>query len=151
MAEPGTDYPAQWEADVVLRDGGTAHLRPIRPDDAERLQQFQSRLSDETIYFRFFSLYRELSAKDVERFTVVDHHDRAALVATIGEDLIGVVRCERLDASPAPKSPSTSRTGTRGAAWARSSSSTSRPPRLPSRERRRHLMPTSGSAQPTPR
>src|SRR5829696_2839759 len=101
MAEPGTDYPAQWEADVVLRDGGTAHLRPIRPDDAERLQQFQSRLSDETIYFRFFSLYRELSAKDVERFTVVDHHDRAALVATIGEDLVGVVRYERLDASSA--------------------------------------------------
>ena len=30
-------YPAHWEADVVLRDGGTAHLRPIRPYDAERL------------------------------------------------------------------------------------------------------------------
>ena len=57
----GADYPAHWEADVVLRDGGTAHLRPIRPDDADRLRRFHSRLSDETIYFRFFSLYRELS------------------------------------------------------------------------------------------
>ena len=32
-----TDYPAHWEADVLLRDGRTAHLRPIRPEDKERL------------------------------------------------------------------------------------------------------------------
>src|SRR5688572_11073555 len=92
----GADYPAHWEADVVLRDGGTAHLRPIRPDDADRLKRFYSRLSDETIYFRFFSLYRELSAKDIKRFTVVDHHDRAALIATIGDEMIGVVRYEQI-------------------------------------------------------
>jgi len=89
-------YPAQWEADVVLRDGGTAHLRPILPSDADRLRRFYSRLSDETIYYRFFSLYRELSDRDVVKFTVVDHHDRAALIATIGDEMIGVVRYERI-------------------------------------------------------
>jgi acyl-CoA synthetase (NDP forming)/RimJ/RimL family protein N-acetyltransferase len=89
-------YPAHWEADVVLRDGGTAHLRPILPSDADRLLRFYSRLSDETIYYRFFSLYRELSERDVVKFTVVDHHDRAALIATIGEEMIGVVRYERV-------------------------------------------------------
>ena len=89
-------YPAHWEADVVLRDGGTAHLRPILPGDADRLRRFYSRLSDETIYYRFFSLYRELSDKDVHKFTVVDHHDRAALIATIGDEMIGVVRYERV-------------------------------------------------------
>jgi acyl-CoA synthetase (NDP forming)/RimJ/RimL family protein N-acetyltransferase len=88
-------YPAHWEADVVLRDGGTAHLRPIRPDDADRLRRFHARLSDETIYFRFFSLYRELSEKDMLRFTVVDQVDRVALVATVGGEMIGVVRYER--------------------------------------------------------
>ena len=60
-------YPAHWEADVVLRDGGTAHLRPIRPDDADRLRRFHARLSDETIYFRFFSLLRELSPTRTSR------------------------------------------------------------------------------------
>ncbi len=89
-------YPAHWEADVVLRDGGTAHLRPILPSDAERLLRFYSRLSDETIYYRFFSLYRELSERDVVKFTVVDHRDRAALIATIGDEMIGVVRYERV-------------------------------------------------------
>jgi acyl-CoA synthetase (NDP forming)/RimJ/RimL family protein N-acetyltransferase len=90
------DYPAHWEADVVLRDGGTAHLRPIRPDDADRLRRFHGRLSDETIYFRFFSLLRELSDKDVVKYTTVDHVDRVALVATVGEEIIGVVRYERV-------------------------------------------------------
>jgi acyl-CoA synthetase (NDP forming)/RimJ/RimL family protein N-acetyltransferase len=88
-------YPAHWEADVVLRDGGTAHLRPILPTDAGLLRRFHDRLSDETIYNRFFSLYRDLSDRDVERFTVVDHHDRAALIATVGEEMIGVARYER--------------------------------------------------------
>ena len=91
--EPG--YPAHWEADVVLRDGGTAHLRPILPSDADRLRRFHARLSDETIYNRFFSLYRSLSDKDIERFTVLDHHDRVALIALIGDEMIGVVRYER--------------------------------------------------------
>ena len=55
------------------------------PTDADRLRRFYDRLSDETIYYRFFSLYRELSDRDVERYTVVDHDDRVALVATVGE------------------------------------------------------------------
>ncbi len=95
MDDGGLGYPAHWEADVVLRDGGTAHLRPILPVDADLLRRFHSRLSDETIYNRFFSLYRSLSDKDIGRFTVVDHHDRVALIATIGGEMIGVVRYER--------------------------------------------------------
>jgi acyl-CoA synthetase (NDP forming)/RimJ/RimL family protein N-acetyltransferase len=80
----------------VLRDGSTAHLRPIRPEDSDLLRRFHSRLSDETIYFRFFSLYRELSDKDVAKFTVVDHVDRVAMIATVGDEMIGVVRYERV-------------------------------------------------------
>ena len=33
-------YPAHWEADVVVLDGGAARLRPIRPDDADALVEF---------------------------------------------------------------------------------------------------------------
>ena len=35
-------YPAHWEADVVLADGGTVHLRPILPKDeeAETVKEF---------------------------------------------------------------------------------------------------------------
>ncbi len=89
-------YPAHWEADVVLRDGGTAHLRPIRPDDADRLREFHGRLSPETIYFRFFAPYPVLSDRDVERFTVVDYDQRVAIVATVGGHIVGVVRYDQV-------------------------------------------------------
>ena len=39
--------PPHWEADVLLSDGRTAHIRPIRPGDAELLVEFYSRVSDE--------------------------------------------------------------------------------------------------------
>ena len=90
-------YPRSWEADVVLKDGGTCHLRPIRPDDADRLRRFHARLSPETVYFRFFAPYPQLTDRDVVRFTTVDHNDRAALVATIGDEIIGVVRYDRIE------------------------------------------------------
>ncbi len=91
-----TDYPTGWEADVVLRDGGTCHLRPIRPDDAAGLIAFHSRLSATTVYYRFFAPYPRLSDRDVERFTHVDYRTRGALVATIGDAIIGVVRYDRV-------------------------------------------------------
>src|SRR5215218_2099639 len=89
-------YPAEYEADVVLRDGATAHLRPITPDDADLLVSFYARVSERSKYFRFFAPYPELSARDVARFTQVDYHDRLALIVTVGDDMIGVARYERI-------------------------------------------------------
>ncbi|MCU1692242.1 MAG: CoA-binding domain protein [Frankiales bacterium] len=95
MDEP-PPYPRHWEADAVLADGGTVHLRPITPDDADRLRAFHSRLSPDTVYNRFFTMMRVLPARDVERFTTVDHDERAAVVALLRDEIVGVVRYERL-------------------------------------------------------
>ncbi len=89
------DYPERWEADVLLADGGTVHLRPIRPDDGALLVDFHNRQSSESIYFRFFSPRPRLSDRDVERFTHVDYRHRMAFVALLGGDLIGVARYDR--------------------------------------------------------
>jgi acyl-CoA synthetase (NDP forming)/RimJ/RimL family protein N-acetyltransferase len=94
---PASTYPAHWEADVVLRDGGTAHLRPITPDDADALQRFHLAQSPRSIYLRFFAPMPRLSDRDLERFTHVDHRDRVALVATVGDEIIGVGRYDRVD------------------------------------------------------
>jgi acyl-CoA synthetase (NDP forming)/RimJ/RimL family protein N-acetyltransferase len=88
-------YPQRWEADVVLADGGTMAVRPIRPDDAERIVRFHERQSPESIYFRFFSPRPRLSERDLERFTNVDYVDRMAFVGLIGDDLVGVARYDR--------------------------------------------------------
>ncbi|MEV4246204.1 bifunctional GNAT family N-acetyltransferase/acetate--CoA ligase family protein [Streptosporangium canum] len=90
-------YPAHWEADVVLSDGGTAHVRPIRPADADRLRSFYSRLSEESIYFRFFGPRPRLSDREITRFTNVDYVDRVALIATIGTEMVAVIRYDRID------------------------------------------------------
>ncbi|TDD63121.1 GNAT family N-acetyltransferase, partial [Actinomadura rubrisoli] len=93
-------YPDRWEADVVLSDGGTAHLRPIRPGDADSLRVFYARLSPESIYYRFFSPRPKLTDREIEHFTSVDHDRRVALIATIGEEMVAVVRYDRLPDRP---------------------------------------------------
>lgn len=90
-------YPAEWEADVLLRDGRPCHLRPVRPDDGDAMRRFHSSLSPETIYFRFFAPYPELSDADVERFTKVDYDERMAFVATRSGDIVGVGRYDKID------------------------------------------------------
>lgn len=87
--------PRHWEADVLLRDGRTAHIRPIRPEDAELLVEFYSRVSDESKYYRFFSPMPVLSEKDVRRFTQVDYSDRVAFVILVGGQMIAVGRYDK--------------------------------------------------------
>ncbi|GGP85437.1 bifunctional acetate--CoA ligase family protein/GNAT family N-acetyltransferase [Streptosporangium pseudovulgare] len=94
-------YPAHWEADVVLSDGGTAHVRPIHPADADLLRAFYSRLSEESIYFRFFGPRPRLSDREIAWFTNVDYTDRVALIATIGTEMVAVIRYDRIDPAEA--------------------------------------------------
>ena len=44
---------------------------------------------------------RELSQRDLHRFTHVDHHDRVALVATLDGEIIGIGRFDRIDPTSA--------------------------------------------------
>ncbi|OPF75417.1 acyl-CoA synthetase [Streptomyces antioxidans] len=90
-------YPTHWEADVVLRDGGTAQIRPITTDDAQRLVSFYERVSDESKYYRFFAPYPRLSDRDVHRFTHHDYVDRVGLAAIVGDEFIATVRYDRID------------------------------------------------------
>ena len=90
-----TDEPAdvqRWEADVLLKDGRVAQLRPVRPEDAPEFIEFYSRVSEESKYFRFFAPYPTLSASDVARFTTVDHDRRVAFVVTLHSEIIGIGR-----------------------------------------------------------
>lgn len=98
-AGPSSGYPVHWEADVVLRDGGTAHVRPIRPSDEDALQAFHMAQSQKSTYFRFFAPLQRLPDAELHRFTHVDHHDRVALVAVVEiddvEHIIAVARFDR--------------------------------------------------------
>ncbi|MBF6464021.1 GNAT family N-acetyltransferase [Nocardia beijingensis] len=89
--------PQHWFADVLASDGGVVRLRPITPDDAERLQDFHSALSDRTRYLRYFGPYPRISPKDLYRTTHVDYHDRVGLVLELGDAIVAVGRYELLE------------------------------------------------------
>lgn len=90
-------YPVEhWEADVLLKDGRVAQLRPILKADAERLVEFYARVSEQSKYFRFFAPYPTLSDKDVTRFTTVDNDRRVAFVVTLHSTIIGVGRYDAI-------------------------------------------------------
>jgi acetyl coenzyme A synthetase (ADP forming)-like protein len=97
MAEPVSEYPTRWESDVVLADGGTVHVRPIRADDGDQLLGLYSRLSDESIYLRFFSPVPPPTERQLEQLTDVDYDERFALVAELGGEMVAVARYIRGD------------------------------------------------------
>ena len=97
----GPGYPAHWEADIALGDGSAAHLRPIRPTDADALQDFHQRQSEQSRYLRFFAPMPQLSRRDLTRFTTVDHVDRVAFVVLVDQDIIAVGRFDRVEARSA--------------------------------------------------
>ena len=125
QAQQATPPPRHWEADVLLRDGRTAHIRPIQPEDAELLVEFYARVSDESKYYRFFSPMPQLSERDVKRFTHVDYATRVAFILTVAGEMIAVGRYDTHRRRARPRSPSSSRTGTRAAGSASCCSSTS--------------------------
>jgi acyl-CoA synthetase (NDP forming)/GNAT superfamily N-acetyltransferase len=88
-------YPSRWDADVVLSDGSTVNVRPIRPSDGRRILEVHGRQSPESIYLRYFSPHPELSESEVENLTNVDYVDRMAFVALRGDTLVGTARYDR--------------------------------------------------------
>ena len=86
------------DADVLLADGSTVHIRQIRPGDADAIVDLHSRFSERTRYLRYFSPYPRIPERDLHRFVNVDHRDREALVVSSGGRLIAVGRYERLGA-----------------------------------------------------
>ena len=74
-------YPSSHTELVPLHGGGEYLMRPIRPDDAEMLQDMVQRLSPESRYFRFVSSRAELPPAMLARFTLIDYDREMALVA----------------------------------------------------------------------
>ncbi len=94
LASAPFDTPEQ----ITMPGGIELTLRPICPDDASRLQAFHTRLSDESIFFRFLGHPRVLSDEQAHALSNVDFQNMVALIATMptedGVRLVGVARYE---------------------------------------------------------
>ncbi len=93
-------YPADCVFDVVLRDGSTIRIRPIRPSDGDGLQGMLGQMSRQSVYHRFFKVKDRLTPDEIETFTRLDYRDRMAFVAERGGEIVGVGRYHRLGGAP---------------------------------------------------
>ncbi len=76
-------YPARYEQVWPLRGGGEYTIRPVRPHDAQMLQDLVQSLSPQSRYFRFVSTMAKLPPAMLARFTLIDYDREMALVAVV--------------------------------------------------------------------
>ena len=80
----------------TLADGEKLTLRHIAPTDAAREQAFVHGLSPQSSYLRFQGTIKDLSKKDLKKFTEPDSRNAVALIVLrsgkTGEEEIGVAR-----------------------------------------------------------
>jgi GNAT superfamily N-acetyltransferase len=77
----------------------TVATRPVRPEDATLFCRLWDRLSPETVYRRFHAPLRRPPVP-AARLVEVDHDLREAVVAVVGDDVVGVARYDRSSADP---------------------------------------------------
>ncbi|HKJ00679.1 MAG TPA: GNAT family N-acetyltransferase [bacterium] len=95
--------PPAWSKDVILSTGTPLRLRPITPEDDQRMIRLFYRLSPQTIYRRFMTMITRMDEKEVAHFTHIDFDNETAIVGVIedegepgGERIIAVGRFVRL-------------------------------------------------------
>jgi RimJ/RimL family protein N-acetyltransferase len=88
---------------MELRNGRQVVIRPIRPDDSERLKAAYLALSPKSKYQRFLAPKPHLTETDTRYLVEVDGVNHVALIATAADDpgtIIGVARFVRLPEDP---------------------------------------------------
>jgi acetate---CoA ligase (ADP-forming) len=80
-----TTYPAHREATIVLRDGSTLAVRPIRPEDEGDLARFFTDLSMESRIFRFFAAINNADAL-AKQMVDVNYTTRYGILAVTGAE-----------------------------------------------------------------
>jgi RimJ/RimL family protein N-acetyltransferase len=75
-------------------------IREVRADDKEQLAAGYARLSERSRLRRFLAPKPRLTKSDLRYLTEVDGINHFAIVATIGEDIVGVARWVRLHDDP---------------------------------------------------
>ena len=77
-------YPQQYVSSWNSKDGTPLTLRPIRPEDEPLMVKFHSKLSEETVYLRYFGLprlHQRVAHERLRRICFNDYDREIALVA----------------------------------------------------------------------
>lgn len=80
-----------------MRDGRTAMIRPIRPEDEPLALELWNSFSEGKWQYRFFDSVKKVTHEDVVRYTNVDYRRNMTLVAKLNEDgekIVGICGIE---------------------------------------------------------
>jgi len=91
MNNRDADIDIDIDIDIMRVDGTDLTVRPITIGDVERLTRLFTRLSPESVHFRFFSPITRPPRAALLRLSAVDHVRREALVA-MGDEIVAVAR-----------------------------------------------------------
>ena len=75
-------YPAELEESLVL-DGQTLLVRPIRPQDGQRLLDFYAQADPADMRLRFFFTRREVPHSEIARYSQIDYDREMTFVALV--------------------------------------------------------------------
>ncbi len=81
-------YPYQSKHFFTLKNRDTVFIRPLRPEDADALQDFVRKLSDQSRQTRFMFANKELPPTLLAAFTLLDYRREAAFIACQGDGSI---------------------------------------------------------------
>lgn len=81
-------YPQELESRLLV-GGQELLLRPIRPEDGERLRDFYAQASRADLRLRFFQSRREVPPSELARFSQIDYDREMAFVALPAADAQG--------------------------------------------------------------
>ncbi len=101
-------YPQQHVEKWSMKNGVEVTIRPIRPEDEPQMIDFHERLSDRTVYLRYFQplkLTQRTAHERLTRICFIDYNREMALVAELmdpqnGPQIIGVGRLSKLHGKP---------------------------------------------------
>jgi acetyltransferase len=101
-------YPQQHVGKWTMKNGVEVTIRPIRPEDEPQLIDFHERLSDRTVYMRYFQplkLTQRTAHERLTRICFIDYDREMALVAELddpekGCQTIAVGRLSKLHGKP---------------------------------------------------
>jgi acetyltransferase len=99
-------YPTQYVSPWNMKDGTEVVIRPIRPEDEPLLIRFHERVSDRSVYLRYFQplkLSQRTSHERLTRICFIDYDREIALVVEKkgpdGPEILAVGRLSRIHAA----------------------------------------------------
>ncbi|MEM4734031.1 MAG: GNAT family N-acetyltransferase, partial [Candidatus Bathyarchaeia archaeon] len=79
-------YPQKYIAARKLKNDAQVLLRPVKPEDEKRFNEFLSSLSEETMRFRFFQILKDVSHDLLVKYCNLDYNREVTIIAEHQQD-----------------------------------------------------------------